>query len=75
VISRVEAIKKPVPPNRNRLHRPLPSIKTKLKLIGWRVVHSGTSALVAAILILLRAEGNQHLHLWLRKAEVSKIQN
>ncbi len=45
------------------------------KLIGWRVVHSDTSALVADILILPRAEGNQHLHLWLQKAVVYRIQN
>jgi hypothetical protein len=45
------------------------------KLIGWRVVHPDTSALVKAILILPRAEGNQHLHLWLQMAEVSRIQN
>ena len=45
------------------------------KLIGWRVVHSGASGLVAAILILVRAEGNQHLHLWLRKTETDKLGN
>ena len=45
------------------------------KLIGWRVVHSGASGLVGDILILPRAEGNQHLHLWLQMAEVSRIQN
>ena len=33
----------------------------------------GTSALVAAILILLRAEGNQHLHLWPRKPETYRL--
>ena len=45
------------------------------KLIGGRVVHSGASGLVGDILILPRAEGNQHLHLWPRKAEVYKIEN
>ena len=45
------------------------------KLSGWRVVHSETSALVAAILILLRARGNQHLRLWRQEAEFSRIQN
>jgi hypothetical protein len=35
----------------------------------------GASGLVAAILILLKTEGNQHLHLWLRKPETSRMKN
>ena len=45
------------------------------KLIRWRVVHLGASGLVGTILILLRGEGNQHLHLWPRNQETSKMKN